>query len=158
MDKGLAPVKDTALFWRDESGEIQYAGYTVVFIFFVRSEVTESGHGVPLFRMVPAGQPLWKDFFSFSSENTIHKWIFAEELFIVSQKFRTAQHQAGFGEQCFYSGSDMHQLLMVEKPGGCGKDVGSVAVDLIDNHSCIFVDGGRYDFPFYRRVCHDLCM
>ena len=29
---------------------------------------------------------------------------------------RQAQHQAGFGEQCFYSGRDMHQLLMVEKP------------------------------------------
>lgn len=80
---------------------------------------------------------------------------FAEEFFIVSQKFRTAQHQAGFGEQCFYSGSDMYQLLMVEKPGGCGKDVGLMVVDLVDNHSCIFVDGGRYDFPFYRRVCHD---
>lgn len=55
LDKGFTPVKKTALFRRDESGEIQYAGYAVVFIFFVRSEVTESGHGVPLFRMVPAG-------------------------------------------------------------------------------------------------------
>ena len=92
LDKGLAPVKEAALFGRDESGEIQYAGYAVVFLFFVGSEVTESGHGVPLFRMVLAGQPLWKGFFTFSSEDAVHKWIFAEELFIVSQKFRTAQY------------------------------------------------------------------
>lgn len=52
----------------------------------------------------------------------------------------------------------MYQLFMVEKLGGCGKDVGLVVVDFIDNYFCIFVDGGRYDFLFYRRVCYDLCM
>ena len=42
----------------------------------------------------------------------------------------------------------MYQLLMVEKPGGCGKDVGLMVVDLVDNHSCIFVDGGRYEWAY----------
>ena len=30
--------------------------------------------------------------------------------------------------------------------------------DILAATTWLFVDGGRYDFPFYRRVCHDLCM
>lgn len=55
LDKGFVLVKEMVLFWWDEFGEIQYVGYIVVFIFFVRSEVIEFGYGVLLFWMVLVG-------------------------------------------------------------------------------------------------------
>ena len=52
----------------------------------------------------------------------------------------------------------MLQLFVVEQPCRCGNDVGLVPVYFVDNHSYVFIDGGRYDFPFYGIVLCYLCV
>ena len=52
----------------------------------------------------------------------------------------------------------LQQLFVVEQPCCCGNDVGLVPVYFVDNHSYVFIDGGRYDFPFYGIVLCYLCV
>ena len=83
--------------------EVQYVGDAVVDVISVGVEVTESGDVLPFRRIVAVGYPLRKHFFAFSPEHETDKRVAAQEEFVVSQEFRSAQYDAALGQQGFYS-------------------------------------------------------
>lgn len=77
LHEWFVPIEETALFRWNKSGEMEYSGDSVVYISLLRIDVAKSRDLVPLFGLIPAGQPLGKRFFSFSSEHAIDEVIFA---------------------------------------------------------------------------------
>ena len=103
LHERFAPVEETAFLGWNEVMEVQHAGDAVVDVISVGVEVAESGDILPFRRIVAVGYPLRKHFFAFSPEHATDKRITAQEEFVVSQEFRSAQYDAALGQQGFYS-------------------------------------------------------
>ena len=56
-----------------------------------RIQKAESRDAGTFLRLLPAGEPLRESLFTFSTEHAVYETVGAQEVFVVSQKLRTAQ-------------------------------------------------------------------